>query len=433
VANSRGGSFLDRLRGILDKRKRRDRRKSGTDSCGRADPVPATEGKEKGKGESGIASNSITYLGKNYLFDWGDEFNDPALPMWLKDDLLSDDLHLAGNKDLDSHGNEGSGNICYGARWGARYDRHQEKTAFVEGGQLIMRPVVERIKNELRESFKQDGNYYPFGENVISLPWLTTGSRIFSTAHDRQITNFSKPLHVWRPGSLVTYKIDFSRMNSRNVRHSIWGMPLCEVDAVNTPENPADIENMSDSYDDDIIDAEDDLHEYLWSTRRNWGLLSMKHVAGDAGDTNKDLHERSRDGTIDLGQLIDGTPLGVLLGSGPVVMTHIWHKDGSRTWLINDHEVQHDPRKVRTQSYFILSMEACDGIKQQGIDNIKPNDITIGTERNLSDDHPEANEYTGPKRQWGSGLDGQPWVLDADIAEQCETRMDYFRVYREAA
>lgn len=356
--------------------------------------------------------------GQQYDHEWGDDFDDPSLPLWSKHTLRDDDLHRAGNKYLQEDGSimrtEWPG--APGARWAARYDRNQGRTCFVEDGQLVFKPVVQEEKNHLNESFEHKGIKYPTGETILSLAWVCSiGARKWSNEHNRHITNFNKPYYVVTRGCVIDYVIDFTRMNCRNLRHSIWLMPLCGEDEENTPENPATVDEMTKAYDADISHVEDDLHEYVSSKRRNFDLLSMKFVAGSkdsggAGDTGVDTSERSVHGTIDLTQTLPGEEitLGEMLRTEPVHFRMIWHKDGSRTWQINGYEVQHDPRQVKSKSYFVLSMEANMGVE----------------------DAPGKIPTKGPKRQYDPGLDGQPWLIDADIAEQSETRMHHIHVYR---
>lgn len=355
--------------------------------------------------------DNIEINGKHYTYHGGDEFNDPDLPFWYKDPLLTDPLHRAGNSFLDADGNimEHKWQSAPGSRWAARYDINQDLTGFIGEQGLVMRPVLQTGQgiNKLRENFDFDGTHYPYADNIISLAWHSTASRIWSERHKRHITDFSKPLYTIGPGCYIEYEIDFSRMNSRNVRHSLWLMPLHLDGLENTPDNPAKL-SMSDSYDEDVSEVEDDLHEFIHSRRLDYSLLSMKLVAGQAGDTPN--------GTIDLKQMHGPLTLEQRLMKGPVKFGHIWAKDGSRTWFINDIEVQHDPRAVLTQSYFVNSMEACSGVKAP-VDEIKEGDIPAN----------------GPKRPRDPGLDGRAWILDTDIVGHCETHMRYLRVYKEGA
>ena len=356
--------------------------------------------------------------GQSYKYIWGDDFNDPALPLWNRHTLRDDDLHRAGNRYLDDEGNvtrhEWPG--AAGHRWAGRYDKHMQRTARVENGALVFQPVVTRERNPVRESFTHDGVHYPTGEYQIALPWLCSiAPRIWSNEHKRHITDFSKPYFVLTRGSVVQYGIDFSRMKARDIRHSIWPMPLCDEEEENTPDNPATIDEMTKAYDGNIKDAEDDFHEYVWSERRHFGLLSCKLVAGDAKDTKGHLHERSVD-AVDFDQVLPGDTktLGEILRSQPVTFRMIWYPDGSRSWQIRTttdafNEIQYDPRKMRTKSYLIMSMEANMGIE---------------------DGHPDKIPSNGPKRPEDYGLDGQPWILDRDIAGDCVTVLHYLHVYK---
>ena len=115
-----------------------------------------------------------------------------------------------------------------GQRWGATYDRHMEETAKVVDSKLIMKPIVEEGPgiNVFNRNHTVGDTTYPYGDLILSMPYHTTASREWSEKWKRQVPKLSHKPWLVRPGSLVRARVDFSRMDGRNLRHSLWLMPF---------------------------------------------------------------------------------------------------------------------------------------------------------------------------------------------------------------
>ena len=273
----------------------------------------------------------------DYTATWSDTFDDASASTLFNrwhPDVMSDGLHKVGNNGVD------------GWRWSANYTQPLE-TAFIKDNALHMRAMVEDIANPLRKSFSYQGNILRPQDNTISLAFLSTWARRYSTAAGSHITDPSAPDRTWGPGTAFDFKVDFSDMRTQGCRISFYLLPAYENDSNSyTPDGTIGVEN-----DVTEVDFLDGYENYSQSK-----VISERA----AGNTPA--------GSIDLAEIIAGMDLT----EGEHTFTLLWAKDRF-VWYVDGVEIQRDvdPRRIpQTPHYVVISREANSGVKGQRTDGI---------------------------------------------------------------
>jgi hypothetical protein len=249
-----------------------------------------------------------------------------------------------------------------------------------------MRAVVVNESNKLRKNFTdKNGEIHPYGENNIYLPWLAGSRYMNKPVGDGLISDPSTLLGTAKPGTITEVRVNLTKQMIRNMRWNFWLMSTVGKD-----------------YDKNVAEVEIDTPEAQYSIRTNkfGNSVLMKVVGGEAGDTPN--------GEIDLASF------GINLREGWHTFTLVWNLDGTLEFNIDGILVNRDDRKVTMNAYFIMAFECNSGVKE-----LRP----------LKDQVDWENYEAGVYMPVDPGLTAESCILDIDLVDQHEVRIDYVRVW----